>query len=96
LFDFCLLLLVLLAPAGLGVGVCRLSNSQICDNILLMLFAGHDTSSTTLTLCLSNLQDHPGAMQQLRDEQAAVVAKHGDDITAVALKDMHYAEAVIK
>lgn len=73
-----------------------MTDSQICDNVLLMLFAGHDTSSSTLTHCLNNLQDHPAAMQQLRAEQAAVVAKHGEHITAAALKDMHYAEAVIR
>jgi cytochrome P450 len=73
-----------------------LTDGQICDNILLMLFAGHDTSSSTLTHCLNNLQDHPAAMQQLRAEQAAVVAKHGQLLTAAALKDMRYAEAVIR
>lgn len=74
----------------------RLTDSQITDNILLLLFAGHDTSSTTLTQCLSNLQDCPEVLSKLRAEQAAVVAKHGEQITAAALKDMHYAEAVIR
>jgi hypothetical protein len=33
-----------------------LSDDQIKDNLLLVLFAGHDTSSTTLTRMLSVLQ----------------------------------------
>jgi cytochrome P450 len=84
------------AAAAAAAAVCRLTDTQICDNILLLLFAGHDTSSTTLTHCFSNLQDHPAALQALREEQEAVVAKHGQQITAAALRDMHYAEAVIR
>jgi len=76
--------------------LCRLSDSQITDNILLLLLAGHDTSSSTLTQCFSNLQDHPAVLQRLRNEQQAVVAKHGEQITTAALRDMHYAEAVIR
>ena len=74
----------------------RLTDQEICDNMLLLLVAGHDTSSTTLTRCMSNLKDYPGVVQKLRDEQAAVVAKHGDVITAAAMKDMPYADAVIR
>lgn len=75
---------------------CRLTDSQIKDNILLLLFAGHETSSSALTLCFSNLQDNPAALQKLRGEQRDVVAKHGPQITPAALKDMQYAEAVIR
>ena len=63
---------------------------------MLLLLAGHDTSSTTLTQLMSNLQDHPEVLQKLRDEQADVVARQGDQLTAGALKDMTYADAVIK
>lgn len=75
---------------------CRLTDAQITDNVLLLLLAGHDTSSTTLTQCFSNLQDHPQVMEKLREEQRAVVAKHGDTITPAALKEMTYSDAVIK
>ncbi len=75
---------------------CRLTDTEITDNILLLLFAGHDTSSTALTQCFSNLQDHPVVMEKLRGEQQALVAKHGQQITPAVLKDMVYAEAVIR
>lgn len=75
---------------------CRLTDSEICQNLLLVLLAGHDTSSTTLTRCMSNLQDSPGVMQKLREEQQAVVAKRGQQISTAALKDMAYADAVIR
>lgn len=75
---------------------CRLSDSQITDNILLLLLADHDTSSIALTQCFSNLQDHPEVVQKLRAEQQALVSKHGQRITPAVLKDMVYADAVIK
>lgn len=57
---------------------------------------GYDTSSTTLTRCLSNLHDHPDVLGKLRAEQSRVEAKHGRHITSAALKDMPYAEAVLR
>ena len=73
-----------------------MTDAQITDNVLLLLLAGHDTSSTTLTQCFSNLQDHPQVLEKLREEQRALVAKHGEAITPAVLKDMTYADAVIK
>jgi cytochrome P450 len=74
----------------------RLSDAEIVDNIVILLVAGQDTSSSTLTKVFANLQEHPAVLQKLRDEQARVVAKHGGGITAGAMKDMQYAEAVIR
>jgi hypothetical protein len=42
------------------------------------------------------LQDHPRVLQRLREEQAAVVQRRGEAITADALKDMRYADAVVR
>eukprot|EP00882_Tetradesmus_deserticola_P012745 GHRQ01013508.1.p4 GENE.GHRQ01013508.1~~GHRQ01013508.1.p4 ORF type:complete len:123 (-),score=38.80 GHRQ01013508.1:667-1035(-) len=81
--------------SGLTSFCCRLTDLEITENILLLL-AGHDTSSTTLTRLLSALQDHPEVVQQLRQEQAAVVARHGEHLTAAAIRDMDYAEAAIR
>jgi cytochrome P450 len=73
-----------------------LTDAQICDNVLLLLLAGHDTSSTTLTQCFSNLQDSPHVLDKLRTEQQALVAKHGEHITPAVLKEMVYGDAVIR
>jgi hypothetical protein len=73
-----------------------LTDIEITENILLLLLAGHDTSSTTLTRMLSVLHEHPHVVQQLRQEQAAVMARHGEQLTAAAIKDMEYADAVIR
>jgi cytochrome P450 len=61
-----------------------------------VLLAGFDTSSTTLTAVLAQLQQHPEALQMLQQEQAAVLAKHGTGLSAAVLRDMPYAEAVIR
>lgn len=74
----------------------RLTDAEITSNLLLVLLAGHDTSSTTLTRCLSNLHDQPWVMEKLRAEQQAVQAKRGQQITTGALKDMPFADAVIR
>jgi hypothetical protein len=48
-------------------------------------------------LCVPRvLQDHPRVLQRLREEQAAVQQRRGEPITADALKDMRYADAVIR
>jgi cytochrome P450 len=36
--------------------LCRLTDEQLGDNLLLIMLAGHDTSSTTLTNVMANLQ----------------------------------------
>lgn len=74
----------------------RLSDQELADNLLVLLLAGHDTSSATLTLALANLQARPAALDKLRQEQAAVLAKHGPGFTAGVLKEMVYADAVIR
>lgn len=75
---------------------CHLSDDQIIDNLLLVLFAGYDTSSTTLTRMLSLLQQHPAALQQLRQEQQQLVAAHGEELGHGVLRRMAYADAVIR
>jgi cytochrome P450 len=75
---------------------CRLTEVEITDNLLLVLLAGFDTSSTTLTAVLANLQQHPAAVEQLHQEQQAVMDKHGPDLSAAVLRDMPYANAVIR
>ena len=46
--------------------ICR---EQLADSVLTLLFAGHDTSATTLTRLFSHLHRHPAAAERLRLEQ---------------------------
>lgn len=42
---------------------------QLADTVLTLLFAGHDTSSTTLVRIFQHLHAHPEAVTRLRQEQ---------------------------
>jgi hypothetical protein len=42
------------------------------------------------------VQNNPHAMDKLREEQQRVVARHGQRITGPILKEMTYADAVIR
>ncbi|RDX99099.1 Cytochrome P450 90B1, partial [Mucuna pruriens] len=51
----------------------NLSNEQILDLILSLLFAGHETSSVALALAIYFLPGCPRAIQQLREEHVEIV-----------------------
>lgn len=42
---------------------CRLTDEEITNNLLLLLFAGHDTSSVAMTQALANLHEVREAME---------------------------------
>ena len=45
---------------------------QLADIVLTLLFAGHDTSATTLTRVFDHLGKHPEAAGKLRQEQVCL------------------------
>lgn len=51
----------------------RLTQSQVIDQTLLLLFAGHETTATLLSWLLFELGSHPEWRDRLRQEQAQVV-----------------------
>jgi cytochrome P450 len=76
-----------------------LTDAQCEDQILVLLFAGHDTSSTTLARILWRLALNPAAWEELKREQAAAAAAEaaaGRGLDGAALRAMPYTEAVIK
>jgi len=56
----------------------RLSRQQIIDNIYVLLVAGSETSSNTLTNAMLLLGLNPSVWNKLVAEQEELVAKHGD------------------
>jgi cytochrome P450 len=52
-----------------GVG---LTDSQIADELIVFLLAGHDTTATTLAYALWALGCHPGIQQRVADEVTAL------------------------
>ena len=50
----------------------QMSDNEVADMLVNLLFAGHDTSAHTLTRLLAELPRHPGVWDHLKEEQAAV------------------------
>ena len=74
----------------------RLTRKQVIDNALLLIFAGTETSASTLTCASLLLALHPDVWERVRDEQKAVQSKYGDDLNADVLERCTYLDAVIK
>lgn len=71
-----------------------LSVDELCNQALVLLFAGHDTSSSAITAFCLLLAQHPQVMQRLRDEQRRLT--HAGPLTLEALEAMVYLDQVIK
>jgi cytochrome P450 len=72
----------------------RLSLSELKDQVLLLLFAGHETLTSAITsLCLL-LAQHPEVLATIRAEQQQLAQE--EPLTMEHLKQMTYLEQVIK
>jgi cytochrome P450 len=77
-----------------GAGGEEFSDREIRDQVMTLMFAGHDTSTSTLTFMLHELARHPEVTRRLHQEQDQVLA--GESPTAPQLeKEMPYLEAVL-
>lgn len=72
----------------------QLSLEELSDQILLLLFAGHETlTSAVASFCLLVAQ-HPEVMHNIRAEQAQF--ESGEPLTLDALKQMTYLDQVLR
>jgi retinoid hydroxylase len=77
-----------------GEGGEEFSDREIRDQVMTLMFAGHDTSTSTLTFMLHELARHPEVVRRLHDEQDRVLDGAGP--TAQQLeKEMPYLEMVL-
>jgi cytochrome P450 len=51
----------------------QLSDREVRDQVMTLLFAGHDTSTSTIAFLLYELARHPAALAKLLDEQDRVL-----------------------
>jgi cytochrome P450 len=72
----------------------RLSLEEIKVQALLMLFAGHETTTSLLTSLVMALVQHPTVLTQARTEQDALAAQ--GDLSLEQLKQMPYLDQVLK
>ncbi|MGE0215843.1 cytochrome P450 [Mycolicibacterium sp.] len=63
----------------------RLTDREICDELIIFMFAGHDTTATTLTYALWSLGRHPQYQERVAKEVAALPDRPltPDDIPAL-------------
>jgi cytochrome P450 len=71
----------------------RLELDELKDQILLLLFAGHETLTSSMVSMVMLLAQHPEVRQQAREEQAQFRDR---PLTAATLKEMTYLEQVMQ
>jgi cytochrome P450 len=77
-----------------GAGGEEFSDREIRDQVMTLMFAGHDTSTSTLTSMLHELARHPEVTRRLHEEQDRVLG--GQAPTPLQLeKQMPYLEMVL-
>jgi cytochrome P450 len=70
------------------------SDREIRDQVMTLMFAGHDTSTSTVTFLLHELARHPDVVERLREEQDRVLGS--EPPTAAQLeRDLPYLEMVV-
>jgi retinoid hydroxylase len=69
------------------------TDREVRDQVMTLMFAGHDTSTSTLTFMMYELARHPDAAERLREEQDRVLA--GAAPTIDLLEQMPYLEMVL-
>jgi cytochrome P450 len=77
-----------------GAGGEEFSDREIRDQVMTLMFAGHDTSTSTLTFMLHELARHPEVVRRLGEEQDRVLGDASP--TAQQLeKEMSYLDMVL-
>ena len=75
----------------------KLTRQQVLDNVFVLIIAGFDTSSLTLTNAMLLLGLHPNAWERVVAEQEELVAKYGEKLTKDQLdNECQYLDAVVK
>ncbi|KZT27170.1 cytochrome P450 [Neolentinus lepideus HHB14362 ss-1] len=74
----------------------QLSDEELYAEMRIILFAGHETTSNTLTWTLWELAKHPDFQTQLRNEIRATEAKTESELTLADMERMPYLQAVLK
>ncbi|KAE8685925.1 Cytochrome P450 85A1 [Hibiscus syriacus] len=75
----------------------KLSDDEIIDQIITILYSGYETVSTTTMMAVKYLHDHPTVLEELRKEHMGIRARKRTDepIDWNDLKSMRFTRAVI-
>jgi retinoid hydroxylase len=72
----------------------RFTDTEIRDQVMTLMFAGHDTSTSTVTFALWELAHHPDALARLCEEQDRVLAGAAPTIDQLE-REMPYLDMVV-
>ncbi|HEX4751279.1 MAG TPA: cytochrome P450 [Solirubrobacterales bacterium] len=72
----------------------RFTDTEIRDQLMTLMFAGHDTSTSTVTFALFELAHHPDALAHLGEEQDRVLAGEAPTIDQLE-REMPYLDMVV-
>ncbi|KAI0263463.1 cytochrome P450 [Gloeopeniophorella convolvens] len=76
---------------------CKMSETEVIDQIATLLMAGHETTANTLTWFFWELSKHPDVQTRIREEvRAAREANGGEEFSAADLDGMAYTQAAMK
>jgi cytochrome P450 len=70
------------------------SDKEVRDQVMTLMFAGHDTSTSTLTFMMHELARHPDVVERLQEEQEEVLGGEAPDIDRLE-REMPYLEMVL-
>jgi cytochrome P450 len=70
------------------------ADKEIRDQVMTLMFAGHDTSTSTLTFMMHELARHPDVVAKLCEEQDRVLGGDAPDIDRLE-REMPYLEMVL-
>jgi cytochrome P450 len=87
--DILSLLLGVRDEAGQGF-----SDKEVRDQVMTLMFAGHDTSTSTLTFMMHELARHPDVVARLQAEQDEVLGGEPPDIDRLE-REMPYLDMVL-
>ncbi|KAL8099673.1 hypothetical protein AgCh_032076 [Apium graveolens] len=75
----------------------KLMDKQLKDNILTLLVAGHDTTTTALTWLIKFIAENPNVLERLRKEHTEILdnRKTGSSLTWSEVTNMPYTTKVI-
>ncbi|CAM8885045.1 unnamed protein product [Rhodiola kirilowii] len=75
----------------------QLTDEEIIDQIITILYSGYETVSTTTMMAIKYLHDNPHVLQELRKEHMAIreQKRPQDPITYEEFKSMRFTRAVI-
>ncbi|CAL0299086.1 unnamed protein product [Lupinus luteus] len=75
----------------------KLSDEEIIDLVITLIYSGYETVSTTSMMAVKYLHDHPKALEELRKEHSAIRESKNpnDPIDYNDLKSMKFTRAVI-